>query len=170
MDYFLIEQYKKAQNYVDFSIDFFTKKKIWTEEEPLFFSCENGAEKVYLPFLDCGVCAVSKEMKKVFDTYQKGIISRPMILTDAESKWSEVFYCIKLKEIDCLGNSTIYLKNEVQKIYLDTTKIGYNKVFHIKNIPYRHIVADLEVVEALLRKNITAFDAVKLAQEGCEIT
>ena len=85
-------------------------------------------------------------------------------------KWSEVFYCIKLKEIDCLGNSTIYRKNEVQKIYLDTTKIGYNKVFHIKNIPYGHIVADLEVVEALLRKNITAFDAVKLAQEGCEIT
>ena len=147
MDYFLIRQDKRVKNYVDFRIDFFTKKELWTEEEPLSLPCKDTAEKIYLPFLDCGVCVVSKEMKKIFDIYQKGIVSRPIILTDLEAKWSEIFYCIKVKEIDCLGNST-----------------------QIKDIPYRHIVADLEVVERLLRENITAFDAVVLEQEGSEPT
>ena len=170
MDYFLIRQDKRVKNYVDFRIDFFTKKELWTEEDPLSLPCKDTAEKIYLPFLDCGVCVVSKEMKKIFDIYQKGIVSRPIILTDLEAKWSEIFYCIKVKEIDCLGNSTIYEKKEIQKICLDVTKVGYNKIFQIKDIPYRHIVADLEVVERLLRENITAFDAVVLEQEGSEPT
>ena len=170
MDYFLMKQDKRVKNYVDVKIDFFTKKELWTEEEPLFLPCEDTEEKVYLPFLDCGVCVVSKEMKKIFDIYQKGIVSRPIILTDLEAQWSEICYCMKGKEIDCLGKSTVYEKKEIQKISLDTTKVGYHKVFQIKGIPYHHIVADVEVVERLLRENITAFDAMILEQEGSEST
>ena len=82
---------------------------------------------------------------------------------------SDIFYAVKVREIDCLGNITIYKNKTVQKIYLDSTKIVYEKVFQIKGIFNRHIVVDLEVMEKLLRENIIAFYAERLEQERSEM-
>ena len=169
MDYFLIKQYEESKYNAEIKFDFLKRKEIWREEEPLFFSQNNTEEKIYLPFMDCGICVVSKEVKKILDAYQNGIKSRPIILADNNMKKSDIFYAVKIKEIDCLGNSTIYKNKTVQKIYLDSTKIGYEKVFQIKGISDRHIVVDLEVMEKLLRENIIAFYAERLEQERSEM-
>lgn len=169
MDYFLMKQYEEIKYNAEIKFDFLKRKEIWREEEPLFFSQNNTEEKIYLPFMDCGICVVSKEVKKIFDAYQKGIQSRPIIIADNNMKKSDIFYAVKVREIDCLGNSTIYKNKTVQKIYLDSTKVVYQKVFQIKGISDRHIVVDLEVMEKLLRENIIAFHAELLEQEGSEI-
>ncbi len=169
MDYFLIKQYEESKYNAEIKFDFLKRKEIWKEEEPLFFSQNNTEEKIYLPFMDCGICVVSKEVKKILYAYQKGIQSRPIIIADNNMKKSDIFYAIKVREIDCLGNSTIYKNKEIQKIYLDSNKIGYEKVFQIKGITDRHIIVDLEVMEKLLRENIIAFHAELLEQEGSEI-
>ena len=168
MEYFLIKQHEGIKKYVNITFDFFDRKEIWKKQDPIFIPLENTEEMAYLPFLDCGVCVVSKEMKKIFEMYQKAILSRPVILADIKAGLSDVFYCIKTIKIDCLGSSTVYQNNVIQKIYLNDKKIGYEKVFQIKAIAQRHIVADLEVVEKLLRENIVGFDAVLLEKERGE--
>ena len=64
MDYFLIKQYKEIKYNTEIKFDFLKRKEIWKEQEPLFFSLNNTEEKIYLPFMDCGICVVSKEVKK----------------------------------------------------------------------------------------------------------
>lgn len=168
MSYFLIKQYSSTHNAIDVNVSFLERKRIWNEEKPLFVPIENGKEKIYLPFMDCGVCVISEKVKKIFETYQNGIVTRPIVLANMQSKTTEIFYCIKTKELDCLGGNTVYGNGTVEEICLDTKKIGYEKVFQIKNIPYRHIVVDLEVLEKLMRENIIGYDAVLLKTEGSE--
>ncbi|MBU3133968.1 hypothetical protein KPL40_16180 [Clostridium gasigenes] len=159
MKYFILKQDKNLENAIE--IEGFNNSKRMTllkENENKFKESTNVPVKgnensVYPDFIQAPVLLVSDALHKVFNLYENTIIYKIAVFSDLEMKKQNVYRLVLPDLLDVLSDKTIYLKNGwVDKIVLDSRKIGDYNIFEIKvGVDYYFIVS-LDVVESILKR------------------
>ena len=159
MKYFILKQDKNLENAIE--IEGFNNSKRMTllkENENKFKESTNVPVKgnensVYPDFIQAPVLLVSDALHKVFNLYENTIIYKIAVFSDLEMKKQNVYRLVLPDLLDVLSDKTLYLKNGwVDKIVLDSKKIGDYNIFEIKvGVDYYFIVS-LDVVESILKR------------------
>ncbi|SDP16515.1 hypothetical protein [Clostridium gasigenes] len=159
MKYFILKQDKNLENAIE--IEGFNNSKRMTllkENENKFKESTNVPVKgnensVYPDFIQAPVLLVSDALHKVFNLYENTIIYKIAVFSDLEMKKQKVYRLVLPDLLDVLSDKTLYLKNGwVDKIVLDSKKIGDYNIFEIKvGVDYYFIVS-LDVVESILKR------------------
>ncbi|MBU3107993.1 hypothetical protein [Clostridium gasigenes] len=159
MKYFILKQDKNLENAIE--IEGFNNSKRMTllkENENKFKESTNVPVKgnensVYPDFIQAPVLLVSDALHKVFNLYENTIIYKIAVFSDLEMKKQNVYRLVLPDLLDVLSDKTIYLKNGwVDKIVLDSKKIGDYNIFEIKVGVEYYFIVSLDVVESILKR------------------
>ncbi|MBB6624509.1 hypothetical protein H7E67_13800 [Clostridium gasigenes] len=159
MKYFILKQDKNLENAIE--IEGFNNSKRMTllkENENKFKESTNVPVKgnensVYPDFIQAPVLLVSDALHKVFNLYENTIIYKIAVFSDLEMKKQNVYRLVLPDLLDVLSDKTLYLKNGwVDKIVLDSKKIGDYNIFEIKVGVEYYFIVSLDVVESILKR------------------
>lgn len=136
--------------------------QIWSGENPIFIPGtveKAGEEPVFLPFYEGTSFLVSAPVKDIWQEYQRGGRYRPCALGSIEHKTVFPYSFVMPRMLDCLHPDTLYYKNgTIQKPVLDREVIGQNKVFGIGIMHSVMLFISDDVLEEMMRKDITGFN------------
>jgi hypothetical protein len=161
MDYFLLKQ---DEGYKDVPIlmDVFNKidirnislLKAHKIEDIIVFNVKCTDTTKFIDILDRDLFLISKEMKKIIEKFDPGIIFKTIPLVDLRYERQENYYMPIFQEIICLSEKAELnlSRTVVKKIVLDKEKIKGKKIFKIKESDKTLVVVRLDVAESLLRR------------------
>ena len=161
MDYFLLkqdEEYTNAPRLMDVfnninvrNVNLLNAHKI---EDIIILNVKCNDETEFLDILYKNLFLISKEMKKIIEKYDSGIIFKTIPLIDIPHERQENYYMPIFEEIECLSEKAELNLNKtvVKKIILDKEKVKGKKIFKIKESEKNLIVVRLDVAESLLRR------------------
>jgi 6-pyruvoyl-tetrahydropterin synthase len=161
MDYFLLKQ---DEGYKDVPIlmDVFNKidirnislLKAHKIEDIIVFNVKCTDTTKFIDILDRDLFLISKEMKKIIEKFDPGIIFKTIPLVDLRYERQENYYMPIFQEIMCLSEKAELnlSRTVVKKIVLDKEKIKGKKIFKIKESDKTLVVVRLDVAESLLRR------------------
>jgi hypothetical protein len=145
--------------------------EIWASSEPFFLpgvSKESDDYQVFLPFYNGDVFLISDPVKYIWKKFQKGGRYRPCAF-GSEKQRRILPYCFMIPRIlDGIHSDTEYYKNgDIKELVLNKKIIGANRVFGISSLRRIRLIVSSDVLEEMLRENITGFNwsKVKTSQE-----
>ena len=107
-------------------------------------------------FIQSPIPLVSDMVKKVLDVYEDDLIFRTVSLADKKRGIILLYHTLLLEESDMLSDKTEFYSNgSVKRLILDSKKIGEHKIFAMDSRKFRNPFVSLEVVESLLRREMT---------------
>ena len=178
MRYFKLKQDSRTQNVATIAGKL-EMKKIWETKDGLFFPYKITNVGLYkqdvnfLPLIEHSVGMmekifyVSEETRNVFKSFQIGVKYQSFGLGNLKRRDLQVYHFMKPFKIECLSDKTVLMPNEeVKKLVLDRSKIGEHRVFQVKELRGNCLVVSLEVIEALLSKQINEFEIIEVECEG----
>lgn len=167
MEYYKITQ-KKKYNYI--RPRYLSMSQIWSDRCPVLV--EGYVDKYeknirFLPLYVQNVFLISNPLKKILTYYQKGGRYRPCAFGSVQHRQIRPYSFMMPAFTDCIHSDTRYMKSGgIEELFLDAEKIGGNKVFGIKDELHMYLIVSEDVLEEVLRGNITEFnwEKVKLRQ------
>lgn len=159
MEYYRITQKKNIRNII--LPKFPSSTEIWHRTEPMFVpgkAAETEGELSFLPLYEGNAFLICGPMQAVWKMYQKGGRYRPCAFGSVEQR-KVLPYCFTVPRIlECIHPDTVYYKNDtIKELVLDRESIGAHKVFGIRTLHSIRLILSGDVLEELLRKNITCF-------------
>ncbi|MEY8356560.1 hypothetical protein AALB39_24855 [Lachnospiraceae bacterium 54-53] len=107
-------------------------------------------------FIQSPVYLVSDKVKKVLDMYEDDMVFRTVTIASKERETIMVYHHLLPDRMDMLsGQTEFYTSGSVKRLVLDPEKIGHHKVFLLNDKRFFNPLVSLEVVESLLRRNVT---------------
>ena len=95
-------------------------------------------------------------MKKVLDMYEDDMIFKSVVLISKERKAILPFHALLLDDMDMFSEKTeFYANGSIKRLVLDSGKIGEHHIFLLNDKRFRNPFVSLEIVESLLRRNVT---------------
>ncbi|WP_143320485.1 hypothetical protein [Clostridium sp. HBUAS56010] len=169
MDYYRITQKDNWLNVI--KPRFPHPTDLWGRTEPFFLpgiSEDSKEPSVFLPIYMSDSFLVSDHVKVIWKKYQKGGRYHPCAFGNVEQR--RIFpYCFVMPRIlDGVHPDTTYHKNgDIKELYLDKKIIGANRVFGIQTIRRIWLIVSDDVLEVMIRENITGFNwsKIKTGQE-----
>ena len=159
MEYYRITQKKNIRNVI--LPRFPSPTEIWSKAEPLFVpgtANEQEEELSFLPLYEGNAFLICGSMQAVWQTYQKGGRYRPCAFGSVEQRRVLPYYFAVPRILECIHQDTVYYKNDtIKELILDRESIGAHKVFGIRTLHSIRLILSEDVLEELLRKNITCF-------------
>lgn len=159
MEYYRIMQ-KSNGDYI--TPEYLTMTEIWSDTQPILVLGHmrtKASDIRFLPFYARNVFFISDTVKKIWKDYQKGGRYRACAFGSVEHKQVRPYCFMMPVIIDCIHENTRYKNNgEIEVLYLDREKVGMNKVFGIKDQRHIHLIISEDVLEEMMRNNITEFD------------
>ncbi|HEX3076039.1 MAG TPA: hypothetical protein VHQ24_04145 [Lachnospiraceae bacterium] len=133
---------------------------------------EGEAESIPDLFIHWKEFYVSLELKKVLEMYTVDTTFRSVTLSNLKEAVQKQYYIVEAPEIEALGESTTYQFNGfVNQAVFDRTRIGDYQLFDLKagkDTPYarKHLYANLDIVEGILRRRLWGMQFQELRLEG----
>lgn len=159
MEYYRIMQ-KSNGDYI--TPRYLTMTEIWSDTQLILVLGHmrtKVSDVMFLPFYARNVFFISDTVKKIWKDYQKGGRYRACAFGSVEHKQVRPYCFMMPVIIDCIHENTRYKNNgEIEVLYLDREKVGMNKVFGIKDQRHIHLIISEDVLEEMMRNNITEFD------------
>lgn len=107
-------------------------------------------------FIQSPIPLVSDIVKKVLDMYEDDMIFKSVAIISKEREFILPYHTLLLDSIDLLSEKTEFYPNgSVKRLVLDSNRIGEHHVFWINDKRFRNPFISLEIVESLLRRNVT---------------
>lgn len=161
MKYYHMYQDKRIKNCVrlrdfptDESVDF-TKEDADKLRESTIIYTTNNKEVTYPSLLEAPIIMVEQEVQKVITMYDDTVIFKSVAIINKKENTQESYKVMLLDRIDCLHEMTEYRKDQsIQKIVLDSKKIGKLKIFQIQGTKRKDIIIAMDIVESLLRRHV----------------
>ncbi|MBU3215194.1 hypothetical protein [Clostridium estertheticum] len=162
MKYYILKQDRNLENAIKL-VDFNNSQKMMLlkDNENDFKDITNmpvsGKEfSVYPEFLQAPVLLVSDELHEIFKWYENTIIYKTVVFTNMQLKTQKIYKLVLSDLLDVLSDKTTYLKNgDIDKIVLDSNKIGVYNIFSIKAGLGDYFIVSLDVVESILKRAST---------------
>ena len=104
---------------------------------------------VDFPFL-----LLSKRCMDVVKMYEPQVISKQIILLDAENRNKQTYYLPILPHLDCLSEESVLSPDgsELREGVLDLSRVSSKGIFHISGLSHFYTVMRLDVLESMLRR------------------
>ncbi|BCZ45184.1 hypothetical protein psyc5s11_12510 [Clostridium gelidum] len=169
MKYFVLKQDRNLENAIEIE-DFNNSQKmiLLKEDEEKYKDCTNVPIKgknsgIYPDFIQAPVLLISDDLHKIFKLYENTIIYKIAVFTNLELKKQKVYRLVLPELLDALSEKAIYFKNGwIDKIVLDSKKIGDYNIFQIKAGVDYYFIVSLDVVESMLKRG--TFTGVKFEE------
>lgn len=169
MKYFILKQDRNLENAIE--IEGFNNSQKMTllkEDEDKYKDSTNVPVKgnensIYPDLIQAPVLLISDELHKLFKLYESTIIYKIAVFTNLELKKQRVYRLVLPELLDALSDESIYLKNGwIDKIVLNSKKIGDYNIFQIKAGVDHYFIVSLDVVESMLKRGI--FTGIKFEE------
>lgn len=159
MKYFILKQDRKLENAIEIK-GFNNSKKmtLFKEDQDKYKDCSNvpitgNENSVYPDLIQAPVLLISDELHKLFNFYENTIVYKIAVFTNLEMKKQKVYRLVMPELLDALSDKSIYLKNGwIDKIVLDSKKIGDYNIFQVKAGLDYFLLVSLDVVESMLKR------------------
>ena len=104
---------------------------------------------VDFPFL-----LLSKRCMDVVKMYEPQVISKQIILLDAENRNKQTYYLPILPHLDCLSEESVLSPDgsELREGVLDLSRVSSKGIFHISGLSHFYTVIRLDVLESMLKR------------------
>lgn len=174
MDYFLVKQDSRYQNTPEVlnTMSEIDRRYINREDEhkirnEIGLFVKSSDFNIYLDIMDRQLFLVSEKVKKVFERYDEDMIFKIIALIDYEKHMQHIYYLPIFEEVEALSEKAEYGFNKmvINKIVLDKEKIKEKKIFKLKEGDKNRIIARLDVVESLLRRELDGVAFERLEAE-----
>ncbi|MBU3104331.1 hypothetical protein [Clostridium gasigenes] len=169
MKYFILKEDRNLENAIE--IEGFNNSQKMTllkEDQEKYKDCANipvkgNENSIYPDFIQAPVLLVSDELHKIFKLYENTIVYKIAVFTDLEREKQKLYRLVLPELLEALSDKTIYLKNGwIDKITLDSNKIGDYNIFQIKAGVDYYFIVSLDVVESMLKRGI--FTGIKFEE------
>lgn len=169
MKYFVLKQDRNLENAIEIE-DFNNSQKmtLLKEDEEKYKDSTNVPVKgnknsVYPDFIQAPVLLVSDELHKIFNSYENTIVYKIAVFSDLKMEKQKVYRLVLPELLDVLSDNAIYLKNGwIDKIVLESKKIGDYNIFQIKAGVDYYFIVSLDVVESMLKRGL--FTGIKFEE------
>lgn len=172
MRYFILKQDRSFSSAVktrDFND---TQKLILSKEDQkkykdgLLLHVNGDKNSVFPDLFEAPVLLISERLYTVFQWYENTIIYKTCMLVNSDADKRENYRVCILDVLQALSEKTTYLKNGwVDKIVLDSQKIGDYNIFFVKAGVDHYLIVSMDVVESMLKREILfgiKFDEVEV--------
>lgn len=109
---------------------------------------------VFTDIIDFPFLLLSKTCMDVIKFYEPQVISKQIILLDAENRQKQTYYLPILPHLDCLAEESILSpdRSELKEGILDAGRIGRDGIFYIAGLSPFYTVVRLDVLESMLKR------------------
>ena len=106
---------------------------------------------------------ISEPFMELVHTYDSNIQIKHMVLFDGINQRLSLYGLPILEELECLDQSTVFDKGRILKyeIILKSTFLNYS-IFKITGLSKPHIVANLDLMESILRREVLGIKITEL--------
>jgi len=161
MKYFVLKQDRNLENAIEIeSFNNSQKMTLLKEDEEKYKDSTNVPVKgnensVYPDLIQAPVLLVSDELHKIFKLYENTIVYKIAVFSDLKMQKQKVYRLVLPELLDALSDKAIYFKNGwIDKIVLDSDKIGDYNIFQIKAGVDHYFIVSLDVVESMLKRGL----------------
>lgn len=161
MKYFILKQDRNLENAIEMTgFNNSQKMTLLKEDADKYNDCTNVLVKgnknsIYPDLIQAPVLLVSDNLHKIFNLYENTIIYKIAVFSDLEMERQEVYRLVLPELLDALSDKTMYFKNGwVDKIVLDSKKIGDYNIFQVKAGVDYYFIVSLDLVESMLKRNL----------------
>ena len=131
---------------------------------------ELNPESIFPDIISSPRFMVANEFAKILRTYEPSLIFKFIVLFDKQNRRSQMYAMPILKEISCLSErSELNLnKSEIKHAVVEREKVEDRALFSIADVKNQYIVAELHLIESLLRRRMAglSLQEVTLCGEG----
>lgn len=123
------------------------------------FQVESGDDIFLTDIISYPYFMVSEKMRDVMRMYDSKLEFKAIHLIDSKKHNNILYYIPSLDYVDCLSDFTQYNKDKsgLEHAVLDVSKIEGQRIFMLAGIINKYIVADLFLVESIIRRGIEGF-------------
>lgn len=169
MKYFILNQDRNLESAVKIKEFSDTQKIILSKEDKdkfvdgLVLHAKGDKDSIFPDLFEAPVFLISERMHKIFEWYENTIVYKTCMIINSEQDERGNYRVCVLDTLDALSNRTTYLKNGwVDKIVLDSKKIGDYNIFLVKAGVDYYLIVSLDVIESLLKRGV--FVGVKVKE------
>ena len=170
MDYFMMYQDVRVSNVAELipgslKLHTLTREQIKNISitKTLYVKDRNNNE--YPDYLESEGMLVSEKLKRIMSKYQRDAIFKTVVLIEKKTNRQEIYYLISPPIIECASEETVYdRRGSIVEFVLDKEKVGYTRIFCVRNYGNR-IFVRLDVAESILRREPYGVSFVKVNVE-----
>ena len=113
-----------------------------------------NAYTTFTDVIDFPFLLLSKKCMDVVKVYEPQIISKQIILLDAENRNKQTYYLHILPHLDCLSEESVLSPDgsELREGVLDLSQIRSRGIFYISGLSHFYTVVRLDVLESMLKR------------------
>lgn len=163
MRYFTMEQDKELWDCIEFrDFDICGPRHIFYKKDA---DDINDTTTLYLTeksgecapdFIQSPIPLVSDTVKKVLDMYEDDLVFKSVAVISKEQGMILPYHTLLLDSMNMLSEKTEFYPNgSVKRLVLDPERIGEHRAFWLDDRRFRNPFVSLEIVESLLRRNVT---------------
>lgn len=181
MKYFILKQDKEYKNAPKF-INWFQNYDMQSYEagnyqklpERKVIEIEANTNTTFLDVLTNPFFLVTKEVKKVLNLFEPNMEFRQILCLDRKNKLGKQYFLPCIPFIACLSpDSQFNLDHSILlKTVLEEDKIPDKGIFWLAGVKSRYVVVRLDIVEAILRKEVYGIDLqeVEVIPKGGQVS
>ncbi|WP_250277183.1 hypothetical protein [[Clostridium] colinum] len=168
MKYFIIEKDKKFYSSPQFKswhqdINFLPESRHYSLEKRKAFFIKDSEFLFWTDIISSPVFLISEKVKEVVKLYDNKLKMKQIILIEPKIAEMGVYYLPIFEEIYCLaGKDDIDSKEIAEKIILKREKIKDKPIFKIGGFNKRYIVARMDLVESILKREVKGINLIEM--------
>lgn len=168
MDYFLLFQDQRIPHPVEPS----GALKALFENHPdanavIQLNIKTAEYTEYIDFIAKPWPLVSDRLKQLLQRFEKKATFLPVVLADKVHGEQHLYWGLIPPKLDCLSEDTQFNKDgTIKKLVLDPKPAAACRLFQIDRVMENYLVANLIVVESMLRRNFTGFKLTRIELES----
>ncbi|HEX3075530.1 MAG TPA: hypothetical protein VHQ24_01540 [Lachnospiraceae bacterium] len=133
----------------------------------MLFRIEEDRDTMFVDILATPIFLLTEKIKKLLSMFEPNLNFKEFILLDQGHGRTETYYMPTLEEIDCLSEKSEFsrMHSELARIVLDREKIQDKAIFTIAGVDRRYVIARLDVIESMIRRDATGYRITELEVE-----
>jgi hypothetical protein len=129
---------------------------------------EPNKDMQYLDLLDMQVFMVSAKLRKLLSLYEPEMIFKRISIVDYSNGHNEIYYLPILEDVNCIASQSEFNRDKsvLLKIVLNEAAIGDQPIFRLGGVATPYVVARLDLVESILRRDFEGISFKRLAVQN----
>lgn len=174
MDYFLVTQDKEYTNppiikntFIEMSGKHKERNDYDKVEDNTVFLLKNKDDIEFIDWIDRQILLISKDVRDVIKFYMPYMKFKTILLQDMQRNSGTFYYIPCLKFESCISENSEWNfdKSRLNRIILKKAEMPKIPIFQLNDVRSRYIIARLDLVESLLRRNIEGIKFTKIEIE-----
>ncbi|KNY26561.1 hypothetical protein [Pseudobacteroides cellulosolvens] len=170
--YYILQSDKNLTNVIEpkgitksINPDYVKENKIqFINPEPEQFYIEPKSSSIYPDYIKKPLPFISDKLYRIFFGLNiNSIFYKPVVFADVKKMKQDLYWLIIPRKINCLSDKTEFnVDGSVNKMVIDSSKVGCYKVFKVKGIAEDFIILDEDIVALLTGANAIGLSYVKI--------